>query len=138
MRQILLALVLLPLLVLQVRADDTKFSVFDLLNKLPVKDGVMFDVGHSRALNTLGVGLVTYKGAGIDLAYIGIDGIGAVLEYDLSNLPVQNVPVLQYVKFLNIGYAAGIRTITIPADESDPKSDNQLIHGPVLFFKAKF
>lgn len=99
----------------------------------------MYDFKHARVLNTLGFGVLGYKNVELDLAYIGIDGFGAVLNYNLSGLPVSNVPILSYVKYLNIGYGAGIRTITkVTSDDPNAKSDNEFIQGPVVFIKLNF
>lgn len=98
----------------------------------------MLDIQHHRVLNTLGFGILGYKDVEVDLAYIGVDGFGAVLNYNLQNLPVANVPILSYTKYLNIGYGIGYRTMALADVNDNPKSDNQLIHGPVVFIKLNF
>lgn len=97
----------------------------------------MYDFKNHRGLNVLGLELASYKGFAIDAAWMGIDGVGAVVNYNLGSLPVQNVPVLNYVQYLNIGYGLGWRTLTASSGDN-PKSDNQLIQGPVAFIKLKF
>lgn len=113
-------------------------TILDQIRTLPLKEGVMIDFQHSRVLNTVGFGLVGYNGIGLDLAYIGTDGVGAVLNYNLQNLPVKNVPILSYTKYLNIGYGIGYRTMALADVDGNPKSDNQLVHGPVVFIKLNF
>lgn len=98
----------------------------------------MVDFQHNRVLNTLGFGVVGYKNAEIDLAYIGTDGFGAVLNYSLQDLPVANVPILKYTQYLNLGYGVGYRTMALADVNDNPKSDNQLVHGPVVFIKLNF
>lgn len=98
----------------------------------------MWDFTHRRGLNTLGLEVASYKGFGLDLTWIGTDGIGAVADYSLSSLPVQDVPILSYVQYLNIGYGFGYRTLALAQTTGNPKSDNQFIHGPTVFMKFKF
>lgn len=130
----------------QARADSPSLlpeqnqpaSILDGLKTLPLREGFMWDYTHHRGLNTLSLGIIGYKGVGVDLSYMGVDGIGATLDYDLSTLPVATVPVLKYVQYLNIGYAVGWRTLALNPVTDNPKSDNQLIQGPVLFAKLRF
>lgn len=98
----------------------------------------MFDFKNGRVLNTLGFGLLNYDKVSLDLAYIGVDGFGATLEYNLSGLPVQNIPILSYVQYLNIGYTVGYRTMALTNVSGNSKSDNQFIQGPTVFVKFKF
>lgn len=120
------------------RADEA-IVITDSLKNLPmVKEGFMYDFKHNRGLNVLGLEIVTYKGFSLDAAWMGIDGLGAVANYNLGVLPVQNVPIISYVKYLNIGYGLGWRKITSDVDGGNPRSDNQLIQGPVVFVKLKF
>lgn len=140
MRQLLLPLLMLLLMPLSAQAQTTQsLSISDELKKLPtVKEGFMYDFKHSRGLNVLGLEVLNYKGFALDAAYLGIDGIGAVANYNLGSLPVQNVPILEYVQYLNIGYGLGWRTLALNPAEDNPKSDNRLIQGPVAFIKLKF
>ncbi len=114
-------------------------NVLGSLQNLPaVKEGFLWDYAHHRGLNTLGLEVVSWKSLGLDLTWIGTDGVGATLDYSLSALPVQNVPILSYVQYLNLGYAVGYRTLALGDVTDNPKSDNQFIHGPVIFVKLKF
>lgn len=129
---LLILLLLLPNLV---KAD----TILDQFKNLPLKEGVMYDFKHQRALHTLGFGVLGWKDLEIDVAYIGTDGIGAALNYNLQHLPFTNAPILFYTKYLNIGYVAGIRTITsVSSDDTNAKSDNEFIQGPVVFIKLNF
>lgn len=134
MQRLLLILVALLLLPTLSRAD----SILDKLRELPLKEGVTYDFTHDRFLNSFGLSIVGYDPIGIDLTWIGIDGIGATLDFNLASLPVKNVPILKYVKYLNIGYTAGYRTMTLTDVTGNPKSDNQFIQGPTVFFKVNF
>lgn len=98
----------------------------------------MYDIKNHRGLNTLGLGVIGYEGFGLDLTWIGIDGIGATLDYNLGSLPVANVPILKYVKYLNVGYTVGYRTLTLNPVTDNPKSDNQFLQGPTIFCKFSF
>ncbi len=98
----------------------------------------MYDWRHQRTLNTLGLELISFKGASVDLAWMGIDGLGGTISYNLGSLPVSNVPVLKYVSYLNLGYGVGVRTITLNPTTDNPKSDNRLIQGPVVYMKFNF
>lgn len=133
---------MMTLLPLQVRAQETSasntISVIDQLKSLPLKEGVMYDFKNNRALNTLSLGIINYDSVGLDISYIGMDGLGLTLEYDLSSLPVSNIPILKYLSYLNLGYSVGYRTMAIADVQGNPKSDNQLIQGPVAFLKFKF
>ena len=140
MRQIFLclAILLLPALA-QAQTTPQSLSIGDTLKSLPaVKEGFMWDYTHHRGLNVLGLEVANYKGVSLDAAWIGVDGLGGIVNYSLSSLPVQNVPILNYVQYLNVGYGLGIRTMTLTDVTGNPKSDNQLIHGPVAFIKFKF
>lgn len=143
MQKLLLALTLLLSLPLVAQAQtaiapsDT-VTVIDNLKSLPLKEGFFYNIGQNRGENVLALQVLSYKSVGIDLTWIGIDGLGATLDYNLSGLPIQNVPVLSYLQYLNIGYTAGFRTITLPTDSTDPKADNRFIHGPSIFLKFKF
>lgn len=118
------------------QADSLK--VTELFNKLPIKEGVTYDYTHKRFLNTVGVEVASLGGFNLDASYIGVDGVGGSLTYNLGNLPVKNLPVLNYVQYLNAGYSVGVRTITLNQIDKNPESDNKLIHGPTLFAKIKF
>lgn len=114
-------------------------SISDSLKALPaVKEGFFYDFSHNRGLNVLGLEVVQWKGISLDAAWIGIDGIGVTIDYSLSSLPVQTIPVLNYVQYLNVGYGVGYRTITSSVTDSDPKADNEFIQGPVVYLKLKF
>ena len=106
----------------------------------------MYNVGQKRGMNILGLevangGLIGssehWKALSFNVAWMGVDGIGGTIDYGLGNLPVASVPVLQYVQYLHLGYGLGVRTITTP-ESGDPKSDNRLIQGPVVYLKFKF
>lgn len=127
---------ILCLIPLMAKADS--ISIMDSLKSLPLKEGVMYDFKNDRFLNTLSFGIINYNNIGLDVSYIGIDAIGATIEYDMSSLPVQNVPILKYVSYLNVGYSFGYRTMTLSPVSDNPKSDNQFIQGPVVFVKLKF
>lgn len=139
---LLTSLVLLLLVMPQLskaETEQTSLSISDSLKKLPaIKEGFMYDFQHKRGLNVLGLEIASYKGFSLDAAWIGIDGFGGVANYSLSSLPVQNLPILNYVQYLNIGYGLGYRTMALANVQGNPKSDNQLISGPVAFVKFKF
>lgn len=137
MRKLILLLPILMLLI-QTPSKADSLSVLDSLKTLPLKEGVMYDIKNHRVLNTLSFGVINYDKVGLDVSYIGLDGIGATIEYDLSGLPVQNIPVLKYVSYLNVGYSVGYRTLALGQVSGNPKSDNQLIQGPVVFVKFNF
>lgn len=137
----------LPALVQAQTAPVQSLSVLDSLKALPtVKEGFMWDFKQHRGLNTLGLELANssfmanpyLKSFSLDLAWMGIDGIGAVAGYSLNALPIGAIPVLSYVKYLEIGYGLGWRTLTADTSGGNPKSDNNLIQGPVAFIKLKF
>lgn len=138
MRQIKLLLPLLALLLLPNLSRAESVSVIDSLKSLPLKEGAMVDFKNHRILNTLGLGLINYENFGLDLSYIGVDGLGVTLEYNLGALPVQNIPIIKYVSYLNIGYTVGYRTMAWADLNDNPKSDNQFIQGPTLFCKINF
>lgn len=151
MRKLFLILSLLLLIPMLAKADSqtlvppnpqpaasSQLSIFDALKTLPLKEGVMYDFKNSRVLNTLSLGVVNYAHVGLDLSYIGSDGIGATLEYSLSGLPIANIPILNYLAYLNIGYSVGYRTLALGDVAENPKSDNQFIQGPCVFIKFKF
>lgn len=98
----------------------------------------MWDFKNHRVLNTLGFGVVSYDNFGLDLTYIGSDGFGATIDYNLSGLPVKNIPILSYVQYLNLGYSVGYRTMAVADVTGNPKSDNQFIQGPTVYVKFKF
>lgn len=98
----------------------------------------MYDFKHNRGLNVLGLEVVTFKGFALDAVWLGIDGLGVVANYSLSSLPIQNVPILSYVQYLNVGYGVGYRTLTSDTQGGNPSSDNRFIQGPVAFIKLKF
>lgn len=137
LKLILLLALLSPALAQAQIANDT-ISILDQLKTLPLKDGVMYDFKNHRVLNTLALGVLGYGPVSLDLSYIGIDGLGVTLDYNLSDLPVKNVPILNYVQYLNIGYTVGYRTLTNDSISDNPKSDNQFIQGPTVFIKFKF
>jgi hypothetical protein len=135
MRQILIAI---TLLILPTIAKADSLSLSDVFSKLPTKEGVTYDWKHKRFLNTLSFGVIGYDNFALNASYIGVDGIGASLTYNLSSLPVKNVPILKYVQYLEIGYTAGMRTLALSPSTDNPSSDNQFIQGPILTFKFNF
>lgn len=115
-----------------------EFTIIDSLKKLPLKEGVTWDYIHHRGLNTISLGIIGYGPVGLDLSFIGIDGVGATLDYNLAYLPVKNVPIISYVQYLNIGYTVGCRTLAFNPVTDNPKQDNALVQGPTVFMKFKF
>lgn len=110
----------------------------DQVKNLTFKEGVMWDFQNKRFLNTLGIEVLQWKGLALNAAYIGVDGAGAVVDYSLASLPLENTPILKYAEYAHVGYGAGRRTLTSDVKGGNPDSDNQFIHGPVLFCKFKF
>lgn len=136
--QLLLLLLLAPCLAQAQTASSDTVSIIDQLKTLPLKEGALYDFKHHRILNTLGLSVLGYGPLTVDLAYIGIDGLGATIDYNMTYLPISNVPILSYLQYLNIGYAVGYRTLTNDGVSDNPKSDNQFIQGPVVYLKFKF
>lgn len=128
----------LMLLISPILSKADSISVIDSIKQLPLKEGLTYDFKNDRFLNTLGFGVINYKNIGLDVSYIGVDGLGATLEYNLGGLPVQNVPILKYVSYLNIGYTVGYRTLALADVNDNSKSDNQFIQGPTVFVKFNF
>lgn len=136
---LVLLLVSLPLAAqAQTVALSDTVSVLDQLKTLPLKEGFMWNIPQNRGANTLSLGVLGYNGISLDLTWIGIDGLGTTLDYNLSNLPIKNVPVLSYLQYLNIGYTVGYRTLALNPTTGNPKDDNKFIHGPTVFLKFKF
>lgn len=119
-------------------AQAESVKIGDVLNKLPVKEGYFYDWKDGKGYNVLGLELAQYKGFSVNAAYVGMEGAGVTLDYSLSNLPVENVPVLKYAEYLSVGYGAAIQQITLKDVDENPSEDNKLIHGPVLYCKIKF
>ena len=82
--------------------------------------------------------MAQYKGFSVNAAYFGMEGAGVTLDYNLSGLPVENIPVLKYAEYLSVGYGAAIQQITLTDVDENPSSDNRLIHGPVAYVKITF
>lgn len=116
--------------------------IWDGFHKLPnLKEGAMWDMRHKRVLNTLSIELANagyfgefWKNITLNGSYIGTDGIGGGIDFNLSALPVESVPVLKYLEYGYVGYGCGLRTITGDTN-SNPGSDNQGIQG--IRFGAK-
>jgi len=137
MRKLFLAVVVVLAMQLCV-VSFASAGLGDIINQFPVKEGFFYDIENNRGLNVLGVEVFKYKGFSANLAYIGVDGAGMTADYSLAELPIENVPILKYLEYLNIGYGAGVRTITLNEIDGNPASDNRFIHGPVLYCKIKF
>lgn len=119
-------------------AQAESVKIGDILNKLPVKEGYFYDWKDGKGYNVLGLELAQYKGFSVNAAYVGMEGAGVTLDYNLSGLPIENVPVLKYAEYLSVGYGAAVQQITLKDVDENPSEDNKLIHGPVLYCKIKF
>lgn len=119
-------------------AQAEAVKIGDVLNKLPIKEGYFYDWKDSKGYNVLGLELAQYKGFSVNAAYVGMEGAGVTLDYNLSGLPIENIPVLKYAEYLNVGYGAAIQQITLKDFDENPSSDNKLIHGLVAYIKLKF
>lgn len=125
-------------LILASCAQAEPIKIGDVFNKFPVKEGYFYDWKDGKGYNVLGLELAQYKGFSVNAAYVGMEGAGMTLDYSLSNLPVENVPVLKLVEYLSVGYGAAIQQITLTNVDENPSEDNKLIHGTVLYCKIKF
>lgn len=119
-------------------AQAESLKLGEILNKLPVKEGYFYDWKNGKGYNVLGLELAQYKGFSVNAAYVGMEGAGATLDYNLSGLPIENIPVLKYAEYLNVGYGVAVQQITLKDFDENPSSDNKLIHGPVVYLKLKF
>lgn len=134
MKRILLALTVLLASATWSFAED--IDVGGIFNSLNAKEGVMWNVRDGRFLNTLTVELAGLQGFSLNAAYVGSDGLGATVDYDLAMLPKIELPVLNLVQYLHLGVGAAYKTITLGSDTAD--GDNRLVWGPVVTFKLKF
>lgn len=123
-------------------AQAESVKIGDVLNKLPVKEGYFYDLKDGKGYNVLGLelwaGSGSIQGFSVNAAYVGMEGAGVTLDYDLSGLSIENVPILKYAEYLNVGYGTAIQQITLKDFDENPSADNRLIHGPVLYVKLKF
>ena len=119
-------------------AQAESIKLGDTLNNLSIKEGYFYDLKDGKGYNVLGLELAQYKGFSVNAAYVGMEGAGVTLDYNLSGLPVENIPVLKYAEYLSVGYGAAIQQITLTEVDENPSSDNRLIHGPVVYVKLKF
>ncbi len=71
-------------------AQNDTVSVIDNLKTLPLKEGFFYNIGQNRGENVLALEVLSYKAVGVDLTWIGVDGLGATLDYNLSGLPIKN------------------------------------------------
>ena len=100
------------------------------------KEGMMYNVKDGRVLNTLSLEVADYAGVALNVAYVGSDGLGAIIDYDLSKIPKVNLPVLNLVQYLHVGIGAAYKTITLASDTAE--GDNRFVWGPQVSFKLKF
>lgn len=119
-------------------AQAEAVKIGNVLNKLPVKEGYFYDWKDGKGYNVLGLELAQYKGFSVNAAYVGMEGAGVTLDYNLSGLPIENVPVLRFVEYLSVGYGAAVQQITLKDVDENPSEDNKLIHGPVVYAKIRF
>lgn len=119
-------------------AQAESIKLGDVLNKLPVKEGYFYDLKDGKGYNVLGLELAKYKGFSVNAAYVGMEGAGVTLDYNLAGLPIENVPILKYAEYASIGYGAAVQQITLKDVDENPSEDNRLIHGPVIYVKLKF
>lgn len=107
-----------------------------------VKDGLLIDYAHQRALNFAALEILNKYDFSLDAGLVGTDGVGAAVTYNLEGLKKFGVgtPVTSVLKYINVGYGAAYRTITFTqnGDDTNSKSDNLFIHGPVVFAKWNF
>lgn len=135
------------------RADDPRpqdITILDYLwagfHKLPdLKEGILIDYRHQRALNTVGIAILNGSSLGsfwgnfsLDGNYIGQDGIGGSITMSLRALPVEDVPILKYLEYGYVGYGGGWRTLAFNPSTDNAQSDNQAIHGPVIAARFNF
>lgn len=132
---ILAALLLLPI---QAKADETNGNILDLLSKVNAKEGFIYSINQRRGMNFVATPIFDKWNLSLDLGLVSTDGLGLALDYNLGALPVEDVPILQYAKFINIGVGGYWRTITSATTDSDPKADNKLGWGPTIFAKWNF
>lgn len=135
MRKLIIALVFFGMCSIA-QAEEVKIGSW--LEKFPVKEGFFYSVEDGQGSNVLGVEVFKKYGFSINAAYFGLEGAGGTLDYDLSNLPIENVPVMKFLEYLSVGYGAGVQKITLPELQDNPDSDNRFVHGPVLYAKIKF
>jgi hypothetical protein len=86
-----------------------------LIEKLGIKEGVACEIKSREVVNLVGGTFFTYSVDGkeyinfaTDLVLLGSSSLGVALDYNIgAALPVDNVPVLAYVKYLhfNVGTA---------------------------------
>ena len=129
---------ILAILMLGVCSFAGAEGVGELLNKFPVKQGYFFDVNSGKGYSITGVEIIQKAGFSGNLAYVAPDAAAVTLDFSLAKLPTENVPVIRYLEYFNIGYGVGYKTVTLFETEGNPDSDNKLIHGPLAYFKIKF
>ena len=136
MKKLIFGIIMLTMLTIGNTARAEDLSIGDTLVKMGAKEGVMFNTKDGRFLNTLSLELANYMGFGLNAEYIGIDGLGGGIDYDLAQLPKINLPVLDLVQYLHVGYVYGVKTITLADDRVS--ADNRVVYGPQITFKVKF
>ena len=94
------------------------------------KEGFMYSWSQNRIINLATIELAKYKGFSIEAGYLGTDGAVGVLSYNIGGLKKLGIdlPILNLID-LNLGIGGGFKTITLPPDNSDVKSDNRVVFG---------
>lgn len=90
---------------------DTALDVFTaFLTTLGTREGILYDGMNQEFTNYLGATVYTKYNFALDVGLVGTNGIGATLDYNVGSfLNVDNMPILQYLKYLYVGGGGAYR-----------------------------
>jgi len=95
---------------LEINGTTVATSAATLINFLGAREGFGYDWKAKEIVNVLGATIATAWNTSLNLDAYNTDGIGVGLTYNLGSiLPVENVPVVKYLKYLYVGASIGAR-----------------------------
>jgi len=111
---------------LSIDADTLIGTIGNIITYLGSREGFGYDFKQKEIVNQLGATLYTKWNASLDLILVNVDGVALGLDYNVGAvLPVENTPILKYLKYLYVGGSYGTRYIDDEWKQS-PMADVQI------------
>lgn len=118
-------------------ANDILSNVARVIGALGTKEGAYYDFKRDEFVNYAAATLITFDSVpiSIDLGMLNADGIGLTTNYNVGEaLPVENVPVIKFLKYFYLGAGVGYRFLE-PEDEEDGDKSWEASFGVSALFK---
>lgn len=118
-------------------SDDILSNLASIIGALGVKEGAYYDIEHNEFVNYAAATLVTFDPVpvSIDLGMLNTDGAALTANYNVGDaIPVENVPVMKFLKYLYLGGGIGARYLE-PEDDPSAEKAWEFSYGLSAMFK---